>query len=423
MVGQAVPPQRQKQEPLYRGDLRSGYVRSAAFLTACWPWWFVVLSTHAHSADVRLRSLVEHQVQAPSAYFSAPADNSWMQALDVELHQQGWQVAATVWHQQQVGQSYSEGTLSELYYGDTLGDWSWTVGKRKIDWDVSYGFRPLDLFSPTDPLANFTAVAPGVLQLASEYLTADGALTLLCNQSRPDYRIGTTQVAASWGCGARYYQRVGDWELQGLVHHDGQLRHRVGATAAVVLTDALEFHTSVLWQQRYISSELNANAFSAAHFELPVQASWQRSAWQAVVGVNYTTEAQLNWILEYWYDGRSPSDASWQQLSGLVNGLAANNPLAPFLRQASQQQFAAQNLQREQWMLHVRRPFSTITPELTIVGNPHLSTWFINSKLSVELMEPLSVALGVRQYAGAADGAYRQLAMQRSWFATLEWRF
>lgn len=393
-----------------------------------WLCVFIVQSAHVHSADalsadVRLRSLVEHQVQAPSAYFSKAADDSFMQALDVELQQQGWQVAATAWHQQQVGHGYSEGTISELYYGDNLGDWSWTVGKRKIDWDVSYGFRPLDLFSPTDPLANFTAVAPGVLQLATEYLTADGAWTLLCNQSRPDYRIAAQQVAASWGCGARYYQRVGDWELQGLVHHDGQLQHRLGFTAAVVATEALELHTSLLWQQRYITSDVHPTAFTAAHFELPVQARWQRSAWQAVVGLNYTTQAQLNWILEYWYDGRTPTDTSWQQLSQLVNALSSTNPLTPFLRQASQQQFAAQNLQREQWMLHVRRPFTAFTPELTIVGNPHLSTWFINTKVRVELTEQLSAAVGVREYAGNADGAYRQLAQQRSWFATLEWRF
>ena len=387
---------------------------------------FSCMSGQSFAVDLNWRALVEQQHSSHSSLF--PADNQWqtVQALDLSAEQDGMRVAATAWHQQVIGDSTSALTLSELFYDFSQGDWQWSLGKKKLDWDVSYGFRPLDLFSPTDPLAVYTAVAPGVWQAQAEYLTEDGAFSVLCNQSRAEFSIAGQQIAGAWGCGTRWYQRLSEWELQWIAHYDTQLKTRLGFSAVSVLTDALAFHTSVLWQHRFITSEFSADALSASTFINPVQARWQHAAWQGVAGINYSFAAGMNLIAEYWYDGRSPSDQQWRDLLQQVPLQAAalqTDPRASHYLSAERQMFSSQNLFQHNVMLHLRAANEHWRPELTLVYNPIESTLLINGKLCYDLADGQLLSLGFRRYAGQSAGIYRQLAFDHSIYLGAEFVF
>lgn len=378
------------------------------------------------AVDVNWRSIVEQQHSSDSALF--PAENQWqtVQALDFAAEHDGVRVAATAWHQQWIGESTSAFTLSELFYDFSMADWQWSLGKKKLDWDVSYGFRPLDMFSPTDPLAVYTAVAPGVWQAQAEYLTADGALSLLCNQSRAEFSIAGEQIAGAWGCGTRWYQRLTDWELQWVAHYDAQSKTRVGFSAVSVLSEALEFHTSALWQQRFMTSEFSAEALLANSFINPVEATWQQGAWQGVAGINYSFESGVNLIAEYWYDGRSPADQQWRDLLQQVPLQAAaldSDPRARHYLLTERQMFSSQNLFQHNVMLHLRVANDHWRPELTLVYNPVDPTLLINGKLCYYWSEGHQLSLGFRRYAGQPAGIYRQLSFDQSIYLGAEFVF
>ncbi len=385
-----------------------------------------VLATPSFAVDVNWRSIVEQQQSSNSALF--PAEHQWqtLQALDLAAEQNGVRVAATAWHQQVIGDGTSAVTLSELFYDFSLGDWQWSLGKKKLDWDVSYGFRPLDMFSPTDPLAVYTAVAPGVWQVQTEYLTEAGAYSVLCNQSRAEFAIAGKQIAGAWGCGTRWYQRLTDWELQLIAHYDAQLKTRLGFSAVSVLSDALEFHTSLLWQQRFMTSEYSAEALLANSFINPVQATWQQGAWQGAVGINYSFGSGLNLIAEYWYDGRSPADQEWRELLHQVPLQAAalnSDPRARHYLSAERQMFSSQNLFQHNVMLHLRAANDHWRPELTLVYNPIDPTLLINGKLCYAWADSQQLSLGFRRYSGHSAGIYRQLAFDQSIYLGAEFVF
>ena len=134
-----------------------------------------------------------------------------LQTLDLQWQSQlganqQFQLASTLWRTdpQQPASATAEQKLefSEAYWSIDEGNWSFSAGKRKRDFDVNYGLRPLDLFSPTDTLALYTVVAPGVWQAAADWFGADNAWTLLCNQTEQVFRRYGQTLPASTGCGA-----------------------------------------------------------------------------------------------------------------------------------------------------------------------------------------------------------------------------
>ena len=85
-----------------------------------------------------------------------------LQTLDLQWQSQlganqQFQLASTLWRTdpQQPASATSKQKLefSEAYWSIDEGNWSFSAGKRKRDFDVNYGLRPLDLFSTTDTFA------------------------------------------------------------------------------------------------------------------------------------------------------------------------------------------------------------------------------------------------------------------------------
>lgn len=375
--------------------------------------WQPALAVDAHF-DVRSQG--QGQQASGSALF--PAEDGWeqMTALDATVGYHGARLAATAWNDSEGSQSDQRVTLSELFYDFNFRDLYFSVGKKKINWGVGYGFRPLDMFSPVPPLALFTAVEPGAWQLSADYFKADSSLTLLCTQSQPTYRIAGRLVEPGVGCGGRYHRMAGALGWQVLAEYDSRLKSRVGGSVVDVLGDTLEVHAALLWQQRYYAPEFHPERVGLDQFANPVTTESRRSAWQAVAGITYTNSHKLSVILEYWYDGRAPSHAEWRSLLAATHMQAAqawNHPVYGYQLSAERQMFATQNLFRQSLMLHLRMPLTHWRPQFTLVYDPQDKGFMVDGKVGYYWANGNNVSLGARWYGGPPNAVYRQLAYKR----------
>ena len=385
------------------------YLKTVAFYVGL---SFGLLCANVYAANMTLRSQISSMQASNSVLFPANNNQNYFLALDTTVETKGLRFSATAWRAQNRDSIDSQIKLSELVYDFSLADWQLSIGKKKLDWDVGYGFRPLDMFSPTAPLALNTAVSPGAWMVTGDWFTSDGTLTLICNESQPTFTEQQVLTKSGVGCGARYYQYFDQWEVQSLVHYDSQVKTRIGFSALSVLTNNLEFHSSLLWQQQYRTSVFQASALTNTHFVNPVTVETKHNALQLLGGLNYSTDHGVNFILEYWYDGRSPSAAQWQaviQAAKTQHQQINQQPLARYQLQAEQQMFSSQNLFQQNLMLNVMAKRGALTPKLMMLLNPEDKGLLLNLRLCYDFNAGHSIELGARFYTGPANSVYRQL--------------
>ena len=380
-----------------------------------------VLGSNA-KGDSRLRGPQHQQLLLQTL------DLQWQSQLGAN---QQFQLASTLWRTdpQQPAGATSEQKLefSEAYWSIDEGNWSFSAGKRKRDFDVNYGLRPLDLFSPTDTLALYTVVAPGVWQAAADWFGADNAWTLLCNQTEQVFRRYGQTLPASTGCGARYYQQAGNLEWQALAHYDEDIGWRVGASQVWVLNAGLALQGSLLWQQHYWTnhwikwptSQQLAGAGVGTGIDRPLaDAVQQQGAWQLSTGLNYTAAAGWNLILEYSYDGQASADRDWQPLQQRLQGPA----LQALERQSSLQLFSGRQLTRQQWLLHLRAE-GDWHPSLTLLYQPAVTGLLISGAVSYSVSDQFKINLGIKHFAGPADSSFRLLGKKHEVVAGAQYAF
>jgi hypothetical protein len=301
-----------------------------------------------------------------------------------------------------------------------------SVGKKKLDWDVGYGFRPLDMFSPTDNLALYTAVAPGAWMISADWFTDSGTLSFVCNESQQNFSIANELVKPGIGCGGRYYHYVGDWEIQAVYHHDSELKNRVGMSALSVLSDSVEFHSSLLWQQRYHQSQFSSDNIAVDQFTNPITTDMATGAWQYLAGVNYSLENGTQLIMEYWFDGRSPDTDQWQDFISSAqtqSQLAAEQPIYNHYLSAERQMFSSHNLFQHNIMLHARNKIGNWQPEATTVFNPVDKGLLFTARLCYYFDSGHQLAFGARWFSGPEDSVYRQLDYSSVYFLGTEFLF
>ncbi len=389
------------------------------------------LSVQAAAPDLQYRMLAS-QAQGDSLLRGPQRQQLLLQTLDLQWqHQPGAnqqiQLASTLWRTdpQQTAGATSEQKLefSEAYWSIDAGNWSFSAGKRKRDFDVNYGLRPLDLFSPTDTLALYTVVAPGVWQAAADWFGADNAWTLLCNQTEPGFRRYGQLLPASTGCGARYYQQAGDLEWQALAHYDADIGWRFGASQVWVLNDGLALQGSLLWQQHYWTNQWihwpTSQWPAGSSPDRPLaDAVQQQGAWQLSTGLNYTNAAGWNLLLEYNYDGQASADNDWQHLQQRLQGPA----LQAREQQSSLQLFSGRQLTRQQWLLHLRAD-GDWQPSLTLLYQPAVTGLLMSGAVSYSVSDKFEINLGIKHFAGPADSSFRLLGKKHEIVAGAQYAF
>lgn len=365
------------------------------------------------------------QQESGSVIFPSEDESSHFIALDFQTEYEGFRLAATAWSEYEASESEIENDLelSELFYDFSIEQWQISAGKKKIDWGVGYGFRPLDLFSPQNSLALYNAVAPGTWLVSGDIFTEDGVMTTICNESQPNFSIAGKLVNSGFGCGYRYYLYIDNWEVQGVVHYDSKLKTRIGFNALTVVGEALELHGALLWQQQYQTSQFSPAAVSDGSHSNQVEAFDSSSALQALIGINYSTNGGYNFILEYWFDGRSPSDKQWADFLSTAEDqstLDIENRFTGYPSNSRQQMYSSHNLFRHNLMLYAQKKIGRWKPKITMLFNPVDASLLINPNISYHLDSGHSFELGARNYVGPQSSIYNQLEFDQTHYFELE---
>jgi len=389
------------------------------------------LSSAAAQPDLQYR-VIGSSARGDSVLLGQKHQQLLLQTLDLQWQSplstnQQFQLASTLWRTdpQQPAGARSEQKLefSEAYWSIDAGNWSFSAGKRKRDFDVNYGLRPLDLFSPNDTLALYTVVAPGVWQAAADWFGADNAWTLLCNQTEQVFRRYGELLPASSGCGARYYQQAGALEWQALAHYDNDIGWRLGASQVWVINDGLALQGSLLWQQHYWTNDWiqwpAPQLPAGIAIDRPLaDAVQQQGAWQLSTGLNYTAATGWNLILEYSNDGQASADQNWQALQQRLQGPA----LQALERQSSLQLFSGRQLTRQQWLLHLRAD-GDWHPSLTLLYQPAVTGLLISGSVSYSVSDKFKINLGIKHFAGPADSSFQIIRKKHEVVAGAQYAF
>ncbi len=230
-------------------------------------------------------------------------------------------------------------------WGDQVVDLS--LGKIRLDYGVSYAYRPLDMFKPYRQNPIGLSIEEGAVVASASSFTATGEWTLLYTNSHwTDNQVSQFEMLnQQHGVGIRRFGLAGDDEYQWIAYYDDVRQGAIGASWVTVPTSAWEIHSELLWQNKTPQYSLPSN-----HTE-PVTNTEAGSAWQALAGFTYTTHSGHSFIGEYWFDGRAWSDAEWQQARVQAEYLkrsVVTQPLAASYAQGLQHD----NLMQHTLMLH-----------------------------------------------------------------------
>ena len=211
------------------------------------------------------------------------------------------------------GHRQTEGRVNELYHAGEAADWAWSLGKKRVGWDVGYGFRPNDVVAQ-EPRRTLLAVAAEgrPLLMAERFWGADQALSLVwanpqhAGGGQPDPRgAGESALAA------RFYHRSGPLDAHAFGRWGRHSRASAGLAAAWVASDALALHASWRALQRHDGWQADTAAGSAPVAASPWSLRSGGGTRQYLLGLSWTGLAHQSVLLEAWHDGTAPSNATW----------------------------------------------------------------------------------------------------------------
>jgi hypothetical protein len=238
----------------------------------------------------------------------------------------------------QGGQTREGARINELHLSTDAGAWQASAGKKLVEWDVGYGFRPNDMVQQAERRSLATATAEGRPLLKLEHFSAERAISLVwAHPQRLNSAPQAGHDADESAFAARLYQRAGALDLHGFLRWGRHSHASAGAAAAWVATDALALHASLRHLARHapwVNSTSGQNQGQGQDQGMllaanPWQRQWRGTATQVMAGGQWTGGLGLSMLVEAWHDGSAPSRAEWRAWSArnaVLQAMAAPAP-------------------------------------------------------------------------------------------------
>lgn len=369
-------------------------------------------------------SAANQAAQLQPGLLALPARSAVLEA-QLALSQNGINARATVQGQRDgAGHISATGWLNEFYA--SLGDaaWQWSAGKKVVEWDVGYGFRPNDVVQREKrrTLIGNTPVGRPLAML--EYFDANLAASLVWVNPATGSDPARQQALA-----ARIYYRAGSLDLHGFAYSSAQGGASVGAALAWVAADALELHASARYLRQSSSIEMNSEV-PLIQGAAPWRNQIRRDLAQALLGASWTSENQQSLLLEAWWDGTAPGTAQWRQWSARNLALVAAIPAMPQMRPLLAYNLAwqgalmsaSENLQRANLFARWSWQSGAWQPGLDLLWTPQDGGRVWTAALAWQ-GDRVNVNGGLRSYGGPAQAVLAQLPLRRQLYLAATWAF
>lgn len=307
--------------------------------------------------------------------------------------------------------------INEAAFTDSTAHGDWLLGKKALSFSVSYGAKPLALFS--QPLSQSLSAEPeqGYGLLIYSQFSDWHERSVLCYSDkvlqRQDYLPQKTE-RLSQGCGLRFYQLQDEQEWQLLGLFDQHQHWNLGLSALTTLGEAWVLHTEALWRQ-------HSPVWQLQPFAPPIEQS--QSSATILVGGTYATASGHQWIAEYWFDGRAWSNTQWHQLDQQRAQLESlTEPAKSQLQRAQTLVFNRAALRQHNLMLHWRYEANGWQPKLDLLLTDDAG-WISTLGLQYKAPRAWLASVEWRQFKGDSATVYGQLPIQQQLFARLEYQF
>ncbi|MBA5761692.1 hypothetical protein H2O73_04965 [Vibrio sp. 404] len=397
-------------------------------------------------------ALSASQGQLKSSVFIEPNHNSHSQLdglLDVQMGYGQWSGLFALYSQsiyQNSPQSWFEHTDNQFIVRElawqgsiTIGEQSFdaTLGKIRLDYGVSYGYRPLDMFKPYRQNPIGLSVEEGSTVAALSQFDANGEWSVLYTNSHwSDNVVDHFDIAnQQQGIGIRRYGLINQHEYQLIGYYDDVRQGAIGASWVSILGPAWEFHAEALWQhksQQYTQPEQSIT---------PVKLKQAGEAWQGLAGFTYTTLNGHSFIGEYWFDSRAWSKKQWQQAQHSAQRLQ-QSILSQSLASSYAQGLNHYNLTQHNLMLHWNWDtdswlqwqsnddwhwLSDFTPKLDLLISPQDGGIIATQWLTYQWIDTgeasIDLEFTARFLSGKSDSAYAQINDRRTLLFMIKGKF
>jgi len=322
----------------------------------------------------------------------------------------------------------SSGVLDEAVVDADWAGWRWSIGKKVLSWDVGFGFRPLDIVQQEDRRALVVYALEGIAGVSAESFGANSAWTfVLANPGR-----GTAaQARDDASLALRYYERSGATDAYAAARLSRRDELQLGASAAWVASEALEWHASMLVQQRY---ELLVNSLVHAPDGAlplstgdPMRTEGRRHALRALVGTTWTGAAGGSVLAEAWHDGTTYARADWlalraldaRQLALLAGPGVPAAAVAGNLAQSSRY-YLPPDLLRDNLLIHASLKIDAVTPAFDVLETP-ADGGVVATLSNAYEGDRFRLDTGLRWFTGRAGSAYRDLPVRRVFYLGASW--
>ncbi|EHS5725361.1 hypothetical protein KV860_004838 [Escherichia coli] len=306
-----------------------------------------------------------------------------------------------------------------------------SIGKQRLDWDVGYGFRPLDIFKSYERNPMGIQVDEGVGAATASWFDGVGQWELVAtDESLASTNTDQARLAEKQhGIGLRRYALVGNTELQGVMYFDQVHHGTIGGSVVAVVTAALELHSSFAYAQRYQS-------YKQSDMNEPVRWGTSNDSYQFLLGFNWANTTGLNIIGEYWYDGRSWDKSMWKKAFQRADELS-QHPATTGLASSYSWGLDNTSLVAQNVMLHFKMNMSALHPKylwleklepsLDLLVSPTDGGLVATPRLSYPVYESgesdMKIELASRFYTGAGNSVYANMPDRDLIFINLEGNF
>jgi len=306
---------------------------------------------------------------------------------------------------------------NEAYADFSVGGERFTVGKKVLSGDVAYAFRPIDVLQRESRLQVMPAQLEGIPMLSWDNFSVDGAWSVVI--ANPGHqRRGEAREDGS--VALKLYRRAGAADLHGVLRNSNRYGLELGAAAAMVPSDALEIHASLLTQHRGERRLPLADTASVADLlsaDRALVTETIAAPRKALVGGTWTTAEGFSVLGELWWDGTAPAAADWQRLArqaaqrrallGLPGVPAAAVAGATA---ASTRMFEQGNLARRGLLTRLAwsDPGGGWSASADLLKSMEDGGWTLTTALAWQ-SDRLRFDAGLRRHGGHADSAYRLL--------------
>ncbi|WP_444944651.1 hypothetical protein ACJJIK_07635 [Microbulbifer sp. ZKSA006] len=343
-----------------------------------------------------------------SVLFDGASGVSRQALLQGAFQYQDWEGQVSVFHQAERGASEdSQLVVDEFFWQGSWQNWDWLLGKRRLDFGVGYGQRPLDWFLPIERNAVALQVNEGVGVASASRFTGSGEFSVMLVDA------GISQVSTGdlpKGLAARWYQlgASAEWQLLGYI--DDQRGVNLGGSWVDTYGEQWEVHTEWRYQQKYWR-------WQPAELMAVPQQERDNDGWQALIGMTWANSEGHSVIFEYWFDSRTLGKSEWDQVFDNSHWYQSQGVQWDNLRQSSAMVFLNDSTLRHNLLLHWTLSDNEYHPKLDIIYTPEDSGLILTVGGEREITEDWGLHASLRYFGGREQSAFAQL--QTQWVFTL----